>query len=106
MNNGLGKFLSAVAYLSCLALPGSFLIRFTNHFSHPCTATSGWLWRLLKRRGVSHKKQHGEAGSSDFQARSDFLKDVWPDLRKGYKDEDIFNTGTMHKGHPQNFRNF
>ena len=40
-------------------------------------ASSGWLTRLLKRRDISHKKQHGEGKSSDFQGRKDWLKDVW-----------------------------
>ena len=31
------------------------------------TASSGWLSRLLKRRDISCKKQHGESRSSDFK---------------------------------------
>ena len=54
-------------------------------------ATPGWLQRLLKRSGIDHKKQHGEAQSSDFQGMTDWLKDIWPDLHKKYKKEDIFN---------------
>ena len=49
-------------------------------------ATSGWLQRLLKRSGIDHKKQHGEAQSSDFQARTDWLKDIWlQKVQKGQK---------------------
>ena len=54
-------------------------------------ASSGWLSRLLKRRDIPRKKQHGEAQSSDFQARTDWLKDIWPALHKKYEEEDIFN---------------
>ena len=49
-------------------------------------ATSGWLQRLLKRSGIDHKKQHGEGQSSDFQARTDWLKDIWlQKVQKGQK---------------------
>ena len=46
---------------------------------------------MLKRRDISHKKQRGEGGSSDFQAKTDWLKDVWPKLRERYSSEDILN---------------
>lgn len=55
-------------------------------------ATKGWLQRLLKRRGINHKKPRGEGGSSDFQAKTDWLKDVWPGLRARYDNRNIFNT--------------
>ena len=40
-------------------------------------ASSGWLSRLLKRRDISRKKQHGKAESSDFQARTAWLKEKY-----------------------------
>ena len=46
MVRGLVKFLSAVAYLFCLALPGSCLTRFANLFSLPCIrlASGSLVW--------------------------------------------------------------
>ena len=66
-------------------------------------ASSGWLSRLLKRRDISRKKKHGEAQSSDFQASTDWLKDVWPQLRERYSSDDIFNcdeTGLYYRMWP------
>ena len=54
-------------------------------------ASTGWLCRLLKRRDIAHKKEHGEGESSDFQGKTDWVKDVWPKLREKYNSEDIFN---------------
>ena len=54
-------------------------------------ASTGWLCRLLKRRDIAHKKEHGEGESSDFQGKTDWVKDVWPKLREKYSGDDIFN---------------
>ena len=69
-------------------------------------ASSGWLSRLLKRRDISRKKQHGEAESSDFQAKTDWVKDVWQKLREKYNSEDIFNCDETGRQFNRNWLEF
>lgn len=62
--------------------------------------SGGWLDRFKHRHGISFGKISGEAKSVNLQETEKWLTNVWPKLREGYKDEDIFNadeTGIFYK---------
>lgn len=67
------------------------------------TCSRGWVDRFKKRYDIVAGKIHGEAASVSKENASSWIKDIWPDLRRGYKDADIFNgdeTGLFYKVTP------
>ncbi|GJQ76772.1 hypothetical protein Trydic_g15612 [Trypoxylus dichotomus] len=62
--------------------------------------SDGWLHRFKLRHGISFGKINGEAKIFNLQDTEKWLTNMWPRLREGYKDEDIFNadeTGFFYK---------
>ena len=56
-------------------------------------ATTGWLYRLMKRSDMKRKKNWGEEAIADLEARDKWLKEEWPKLREKYPPEDIRRDG-------------
>ncbi len=55
-------------------------------------ACEGWLYRFMKRNNLKTKRLHGEGNAADEVSRSEWLKEIWPQLREEYpNDEDIWN---------------
>lgn len=62
--------------------------------------TSGWIERFKKRYNITKGKIHGEAMDVNVDTVQHWIKNVWPEIRKGYNDSDIFNadeTGLFYK---------
>lgn len=67
------------------------------------TCSRGWIDRFKKRYNIVAGKIHGEAASVSKQTVSSWIKDIWPNLRRGYEDVDIFNadeTGLFYRVTP------
>lgn len=65
----------------------------------------GWIDRFKKRHDIKSGFISGESKSVDITTVIDWYQEVWPNIREGYKDEDIFNadeTGLFYKCTPQN----
>ena len=72
-------------------------------------ATDGWFSRLKKREGLQHKKLHGEGQSADFVSREEWLENLWPTIRDGYFDKDIWNadeSGIFYRALPDSTLTF
>ena len=54
-------------------------------------ATYGWIDNFKSRYDLKFKTRVGEKLSADNQAAEDWLKDVWPILRKSYLPKNIYN---------------
>ena len=55
------------------------------------TCSRSWIQRWHDRHGLVYGKVTGEAAAVDMEICDDWLKNVWPELRKEYSDDDIFN---------------
>ena len=55
-------------------------------------ATNSWFCRFKKRECLVHKKLHGKGEAADVESRVQWLNGIWPDLRKRFNEEDIWNT--------------
>lgn len=54
-------------------------------------ATEGWFSRFKKREGIVHKRLHGEGQTADSVSRDHWMNHVWPDLKKRFNEEQIWN---------------
>lgn len=52
---------------------------------------NGWLVHFKNRNNNAYGKIRGEASSVDISAVNDWLKRVWPYLRRDTTDNDIYN---------------
>lgn len=52
---------------------------------------NGWIDRFKNRNNIVYGKINGEAKSVDTKVTDEWLTSVWPDLRRKFKDEDIYN---------------
>lgn len=62
--------------------------------------STGWLERFKARHGIVSGKVSGEAADVDQNKVSDWVRNVWSNLRLSYSNEDIFNcdeTGLFYK---------
>lgn len=62
--------------------------------------SKSWIERFKKRHCIIGGKIVGESASVDMNVVSDWFKTVWPDLRKNYSSDNIFNadeTGLFYK---------
>ncbi|KAK9722736.1 CENP-B N-terminal DNA-binding domain [Popillia japonica] len=50
------------------------------------TCSRGWMDRFKTRYNIVAGKIHGEAASVSKQTVSSWIKDIWPNLRRGYED--------------------
>lgn len=69
-----------------------------NNESTSCSKS--WIDRFKKRYHISSSKIHGEGASVSDVTTKEWLDNVWPVLRRGYSDKDIFNgdeTGLFYK---------
>lgn len=55
------------------------------------TASDGWFSRWKKRENICYSKMHGEAGSADMTAASNWMDTVWPKFQEEYEAENIYN---------------
>ena len=53
--------------------------------------TTGWIQRFRKRHNIVCGTVSGEAASVPEGICENWLSTVWPNLRRGYSDEEIFN---------------
>lgn len=68
------------------------------------TCSNGWLDRFKNRHGISFGKICGEAKSANMDDIKTWISEKWPDIRKGYSKEDIYNadeTGVFYNVTPQ-----
>ena len=64
-------------------------------------ASRGWLDNFKSRYDVKFNQKVGEKLSADNQAAEDWMKGIWPVLRKTYLPKDIYNadvTGLYYRG--------
>jgi hypothetical protein len=64
------------------------------------TCSSSWIDRWKKRHSVCSGKISGEAAAVDDNVVGNWLNTVWPELRRQYNSDDIFNadeTGLFYK---------
>jgi hypothetical protein len=64
------------------------------------TCSSSWIDRWKKRHSVCSGKISGEAAAVDNNVVGNWLNTVWPELRRQYNSDDIFNadeTGLFYK---------
>lgn len=52
---------------------------------------NGWLDRFKNRNNIVYRKISGEASAVDQTVVDDWLKTVWPDIRRDYCDSNIYN---------------
>ena len=50
-----------------------------------------WIAGWKKRHGIKFYKTCGEAGAVNEDVIDTWLQDVWPGIREGYSDEEIYN---------------
>lgn len=55
------------------------------------TCSNSWIQRFRERHGIIFGKISGESNSVDTAVCDDWLQNVWPKIRAGYADDDIFN---------------
>lgn len=55
------------------------------------TCNNGWIDRFKNRNNIIYGKINGEAKSVDIKITDEWLASVWPDLRRKFKDNDIYN---------------
>ncbi|XP_026471616.1 tigger transposable element-derived protein 4-like [Ctenocephalides felis] len=78
-----------------------FAARF-NNVDFNCTAS--WISRFKVRHNIVAGKIVGESLSGDENSTTNWLTSVWPNLRKQFSDDDIFNadeTGLFYKLMPE-----
>lgn len=66
--------------------------------------SESWIKRFRARNNIVPGKISGESGSVDVEVTDQWIKTVWPNVRKNYEDEEIFNadeTGLFFKLTPQ-----
>ncbi|XP_045482042.1 tigger transposable element-derived protein 4-like [Harmonia axyridis] len=69
------------------------------------SCSRSWIYRFKRRYCITSRKMHGEAASvsasaSASESEEDWLNYIWPDIRKNYSNDDIFNadeTGIFFK---------
>lgn len=64
------------------------------------TCSRSWIERFKKRNCITGGKIVGESGSVDMNVVSNWFTTIWPDLRKKYDSNDIFNadeTGLFYR---------
>lgn len=61
--------------------------------SFKCNAS--WVQRFRSRHNIVHGKISGESAAVNRATTSDWVENVWRNLRAGYTDEDIFNADEM-----------
>lgn len=64
------------------------------------TCAESWIKRFRKRHNIVYGKISGEAASVPPGVTENWLKTVWPEIRKGYTSDEIFNadeTGLFYK---------
>lgn len=62
-----------------------------------------WVYRFRQRHNIVFGKVVGEAASAPTHVANDWIKNVWPTIRDGYADDDVFNadeTGLFFKATP------
>lgn len=64
---------------------------FGDLMDEPFQCTSSWIQRFRARHDIVHGKISGESSSVDPVLTNDWLQNIWPKLREGYSDEDIYN---------------
>lgn len=81
-----------------IPISGSILQQKAEEFSkllspnnEESVCSKGWVDRFKKRYHISSSKIHGEAASVSLQTTRDWLEKIWPEIRRGYSDNDIFN---------------
>ena len=86
--------------------------KFAEQLGHEnFTWSNGWLDRFKNRNNIVYAKISGEAFSANTDAATEWTKSVWPELKKGFKKEDIYNadeTGLFYNLTPEmtfKFRN-
>lgn len=55
------------------------------------SCNNGWIDRFKNRNNIVYAKVSGEALSVDKTVVSDWIKNVWPDIKQGYSDNNIYN---------------
>ena len=81
----------------CLDIPVSGPIlkekatEFEKLFGIDFTCSNGWLDRFKARHSISFAKICGEAKCVELNLTGDWVRNTWPQIRRLYKDEDIFN---------------
>lgn len=62
--------------------------------------SSGWIDRFKSRHNITFGKVSGEASSVNTETTQEWITTVWPNVREGYADCDIFNadeTGIFYR---------
>lgn len=64
------------------------------------SASTGWLDNWKRRHGIIFKKAAGEGASVEETIPDEWIRSIWPSLKAGYIDADIFNadeTGLFYR---------
>lgn len=65
--------------------------------------SKGWIDRFKSRHNITAGKVHGEAASVSMESVTNWLTSTWPEISRGYSEDDIFNgdeTGLFFKMTP------
>jgi hypothetical protein len=55
------------------------------------TCIAGWIDRYKLHHNISCGKVSGEAGAVNCETTAEWLSTIWPKMREGYSDSNIFN---------------
>jgi hypothetical protein len=53
--------------------------------------SAGWIDRFMLRHNITFGKMSGEARGVNTETTTEWLTTVWPSIREGYADKDVFN---------------
>jgi len=79
-----------------VSINGSVLVEKANDLakilkSEDFTYSRSWIQRWRERHGLVHGKITGESAAVNLVICEDWLENEWPEIRRGYNDNDILN---------------
>lgn len=88
-----------------VSISGPILLAKANDFAaiqgkENFKCSESWITRFRARHNIVFGKISGESGSVQPEVTQNWLETVWPEIRKGFKDDEIFNadeTGLFFK---------
>ena len=83
--------------------------QFASSLGHESKPDSSWIQRFRLRHNIVFGKISSESSSAPTESKDDCLETVWPKIRDGYADDDIYNadeTGLFYRMSPDKTFNF
>ncbi|XP_060855363.1 tigger transposable element-derived protein 4-like [Metopolophium dirhodum] len=89
----------------CIPINGPILQQKANELAeglgkHSFNCSTGWIQRFRARHNIVFSTISGESNSVNTEITQNWLEKVWPELREGYTDDQIYNadeTGLFYR---------